>query len=98
MEVFGKEKADDVKVLVMSRGKPASVLKRFFERPPPIQQFWRREKRGRPEEHRMLLGNDRGLQMAVVAHEMLHYLKEIRQRLHAVHQVLRGDIATTDDF
>ena len=31
--------------------------------------------------------------MAVVAHQVLHHLQQVRERLHAIHQILRGDKA-----
>ena len=93
MQALGQQEADDVKIFVVVGGQPARVCSRFARASsvgsaPPAERRTRRERASTAH-----LRDDGGLQVAVVAHQVLHHFEQIRQRLYAIHEIARGDVA-----
>ena len=101
MQALGQQKADDVEIFVVMGRQPARVgsallrgdQARFIASGDRQEMQWDRGTQSDPA----LYGNDGGLQVAVVAHQVLHHFQQIRERLHAIHEILGGDIAPADD-
>ncbi len=100
MQALGQQKTDDVEIFVMMRRQPARVGERFLRRPGALHRFRRRQEMQWDREIRTgpPLRNDGGLQVAVVAHQVLHHFEQIGERLDAIHQILGGDVAAADNF
>ena len=86
MQALRQQEADDVEVLVVMGGEPARIgaalLRACSAR--AMASGDRTKSAGAQER---ILRNDRGLQVAVVAHQVPHHFEQVGQRLFAVDEV-----------
>ena len=107
VQALGQEEADHLEVLVVMGSQPAGVGFGFGDggsraSAPGERRAFRRAEGGlealpraseRHPQRCTSSRNDGRLQMAVVAHQMAHHFEQVGQRLLAVDEVARSDIA-----
>ena len=92
VKMLRKEETDDVKVLVVGRCEPTRVCQRFRLAPGAFHRLAGADELFWGKEGHSALGNDSGLHVTVVTHEMTHHFQQIGQWLFTIHKVTSGNI------
>jgi hypothetical protein len=95
MKPLGKQEADDVEILIVAGRQPIGICQGLVQ----VQRLCcASDDRtySAEEETSPGLRNDRGLHVTVVAHQVPHYLEQVRERLFPIHEIPSRDIAAAD--